>query len=255
MPCPPIHRPGSSYGSVVAVTGVATRPETVTAGDRRKPVWRRLIRGVGWLLIAAGLVILLYLFYVLVWTNRTTARAQDEMLDQWNVEYGPVEQALPAEPAGAEPAPAEPVAVGDAYAVMWFERPGSDERPVHADPLFVVEGIDPEPLKRGPGHYPGTAAPGQPGNFSVAGHRTTYGAPFYHLDQLKLGDAVHVVDRQGREWVYDVVDMPVVLPDELWVIGDDPLGTGKPMLSLITCEPRFSAAKRLIVFAELRTAT
>ena len=237
------------------MTDVATRLETVTAGDRRRPVWRRLIRGVGWLLIAAGVVILLYLFYTLVWTNRTTARAQDQMLDQWNVDFGPVERALPAEPAVADTPPAEPVEVGDAYAVMWFERPGSDERPVHADPLFVVEGVDPEPLKRGPGHYPGTAAPGQPGNFSIAGHRTTYGAPFYHLDQLRTGDEVHVVDREQRDWVYEVVDTRVVLPGDVWVVGGDPLGTGTPMLTLTTCEPRFSAEKHLIVFAELRTAT
>ncbi len=118
-----------------------------------------------------------------------------------------------------------------------------------------MEGVDPEPLKRGPGHYPGTAAPGQPGNFAVAGHRTTYGAPFYHLDQLRTGDEVHVVDRDQRAWVYEVVETRVVLPDEVWVIDDDPFESGAPMLTLITCEPRFSLAKRLIVFAELRGAT
>lgn len=85
----------------------------------------------------------------------------------------------------------------------------------------------------------------------MAGHRTTYGAPFYHLDQLRPGDEIHVVDRQGRTWFCEVTVTRVVLPHETWVVGPDPLQTGTPVLSLTTCEPRFSAAKRLIVFAEL----
>lgn len=213
----------------------------------------RIVRGVGWTLIAAGTVILLYLVYLLFYTNLTTDQAQGDLLESWQAEYG----TLPGEgelAAGATEDPEETGAVdpGEAYAVIWFERPGSDEPVVREGPLFVVEGVTLEHLKRGPGHYPATAAPGQEGNFAISGHRTTYGAPFYHLDELQEGDEVHVVDRQQREWVYVVREQRIVDPTALWVIGEDPLDLGKPTMTLTTCHPRFSAAERLIVFAELR---
>ena len=226
-------------------------PSNRSGRERTRP---RLVRWSGWVLIATGVVILLYLAYLMFYTNLITERAQGQLLEQWQLERGPIDTdaVTPAPDTPAEPDTEDaPVEVGDAYAVMWFERPDSDVRPVHADPLFVVEGIDPEILKQGPGHYPDTAAPGRPGNFAVAGHRTTYGAPFYHLDQLRTGDEIHVVDRQQQTWVYRVTETRVVLPDETWVVGPDPLQTGSPVLTLTTCEPRFSAAKRLIVFAEL----
>ncbi|MBW3619038.1 MAG: class E sortase [Actinobacteria bacterium] len=190
-------------------------------------------------------------------TNLLNERSQGALLEQWELEYGPIDEAAPVMPEAPSETAGEPssVEVGDAYAVMWFERPAADERPVYAEPLSVVEGIDPESLKLGPGHYPDTAAPGQPGNFAIAGHRTTYGAPFYDLDQIRSGDEIHVIDRDRQRWVYEVIESRVVLPHETWVIESDPLGRGRPILSLTTCEPRFSAEKRLMVFAELREPT
>lgn len=128
-------------------------------------------------------------------------------------------------------------------------------KPVQDDPLLVVEGVGVDELKRGPGHYPGTALPGQPGNFAVAGHRTTYAAPFYDLDQLRPGDRIRVTDRGGTRWTYSVVGQRIVAPTDVEVIGPDPLATGRATLTLTTCNPRFSAAQRLIVFAELSTPT
>jgi sortase A len=242
------------------VTEVVLHRRPATAQGRSRSGWSRLLRAIGWLLIAVGVVVLLYLVYTLLYTNLVTARAQDRLSDEWTLQYGALGDPLPGEvqdrpapPPPPSPPPSQPVAAGDAYAAMWFERPGSDERPVRGEPFFVVEGTAYDDLKRGPGHYEDTAAPGQPGNFAVAGHRTTYGAPFYHLDELRPGDEVHVVDRQQREWVYEVTETRVVLPGDVRVIGPDPLGTGEPMLTLTTCEPRFSAEKRLIVFAQLAT--
>ncbi|MBW3578496.1 MAG: class E sortase [Actinobacteria bacterium] len=212
----------------------------------------KVLRAVGWLLIATGAVILLYMVYLLLWTNRSADASQRELLDQWEVSYGALDgdPAAPAEPAApADPGPVDP---GGAYAAMWFERPGNDTAPVRDGVLFVVEGTSLEVLKRGPGHYTDTAAPGESGNFAVSGHRTTYGAPFYHQDQLQPGDEIHVVDRERREWVYVVRRSQVVAPTAMWVIGRDPLGTGQPTMTLTTCHPRFSAAQRLVTFAELR---
>lgn len=210
----------------------------------------KVLRGAGWTLIGVGSLVLLYLVYLLFWTNRIAERAQSELLEQWETEVG----ALPGEDLDAPASPPEdlaPVTPGDAYALVWFERPGSDEPIVHADPLAVVEGTTLEHLKRGPGHYASTVGPGEQGNFAISGHRTTYGAPFYHLDALQPGDEIHVVDRAGDEWVYVVRAQEVVAPTALWVVGDDPLETGAPTMTLTTCHPRFSAAQRLIVFAEL----
>lgn len=215
----------------------------------------KVIRGIGWTLIAVGVLVLLYVVYLLFFTTLTTDAAQRELLEDWELSYGAIDQALPGEEVdgdGAERA-AEPVDPGDAYAVIWFERPSTGERIVHEEPLYVVEGVSLDVLRRGPGHYPDSAAPGADGNFAVSGHRTTYGAPFYHLEELQPGDQVHVVDRDGETWVYEVEEQRIVAPSDVWVVGDDPLGTGQPTLTLTTCHPRFSAAQRMIVFATLRT--
>ncbi len=221
-------------------------------GDGDEEQLTRVLRGVGWTLIAAGVLILLYLVYIVFYTTLRTDRAQDELLQEWRLEYG----MLPGEAAGSYAAPrasrAAPVRPGSAYAALWFERPGSDRRPVHDEVLFLVDGVDRDDLERGPGHYPSTDPPGHAGNFAVSGHRTTYGAPFYHLDQLRPGDRVHVVDRLNRRWVYVVRRAQVVAPNDVWVLEDDPLGSGTPTMTLTTCHPRFSAAERLVVFAELQ---
>jgi sortase A len=210
----------------------------------------RTVRAVGWTLILTGVLILLYLVYLLFFTGLQTGAAQGELLNTWELEFGAVEDALPGEP-GEDGAPVDPVSPGDAYAALWFERDG--ERIVHDDALFVIEGTSLEDLKRGPGHYSDSQAPGQEGNFAVAGHRTTYGQPFYNLDQLATGDEVHVVDRDGRKWVYEVREQRIVSPHDVWVVDPDPLGEGGSWLTLTTCHPRWSAAQRLIVFAELST--
>ncbi len=236
------------------------RPEEARArrADRRRArrsPFEQGARAVGWLCVAAGTVILLYLVYSLLFTNLRTGAAQSDLLDQWELEVGQVGgPVLPAEsvppPGGAAPAPVA-VDPGDALAVLQFVRPGSTEPIVADEPQFVVEGVGVGDLQRGPGHYPQTSLPGGPGNFAVAGHRTTYGAPFFNLDQLVAGDEIRVTDRGGARYTYRVTELRVVPPSESSVLGPDPLGNGRPLLTLTTCHPRFSNAQRLIVFAEL----
>ena len=227
----------------------------------------RVLRATGWALIAAGAVVVLYLVYQLLFTNAVTNAAQEQLLEEWIPEVREPAPRLAVTPAPSDgrqppPTPAPTATVlegdasanavqGDAVAVVTFRRPGSDEPLVHDGPLAVVEGVTPEVLKRGPGRYPDTAMPGEKGNFAIAGHRTTYGAPFFHLDQLQRGDLIDVTDRDGRQWVYAVRKQQVVQPEDTWTIGPDPLGNGRPTLTLTTCSPRFSNAQRLIVFAEL----
>jgi sortase A len=213
----------------------------------------KVVRGAGWTLVVAGSVVLLYVVYLLWFTNLGTDRAQRDLADAWdrNIAAGPDgEWGDAAEPVLDAPVePAGGVEVGEAYAAMWFERDG--ERIVNDDVLYVVEGVSLDRLRAGPGHYPESDVPGGPGNLAIAGHRTTYGAPFWALDELQQGDTIHVMDRQGTEWVYAYREQRIVAPTDTWVVGDDPLETGGPLITLTTCHPRFSAAQRLIAWGEL----
>lgn len=215
--------------------------------DERRRV-TRVVRGVGWLLVVSGAVVLLYVVYLLWFTGFETERAQRELEQTWAL-------TVPDTPVAAEadvPAEDEEIELGDAVAALWFERDGelivADER------LFVVSGATLELLRSGPGHYPLSDRPGGAGNFAIAGHRTTYGAPFWSVDQLTEGDTIHVVDRQGREWTYGYREQQIVAPNDVWVVGQDPLGSGAPTITLTTCHPRGSAAQRLIVWGELLDA-
>jgi sortase A len=115
---------------------------------------------------------------------------------------------------------------------------------------FVVQGTAEADLSQGPGHYPSTVMPGQVGNAGIAGHRTTYGAPFFRLDELKVGDPIYITDTSGTRYTYTMTSSEVVSPEDGAVL--DPTTTAQ--LTLTTCNPRFSDTSRLIVVADL-TAT
>ncbi len=215
----------------------------------------RVVRGFGWLLVVSGVVVLLYVVYLLWFTGLETERAQRELAETWSltVPDGPVAGGQPDDPPDRveedEDEEDEEVALGDAFAALWFERDG--ERIVDDEVLLVVSGATLQLLRSGPGHYPLSDRPGGAGNLAIAGHRTTYGAPFWSLDVLTEGDTIHVVDRRGREWVYAYREQRIVAPTDVWVLGADPLGSGAPTITLTTCHPRGSAAQRLIVWGEL----
>jgi sortase A len=110
----------------------------------------------------------------------------------------------------------------------------------------IVAGTDTASLRRGPGHYLGTALPGQAGTVGIAGHRTTYGAPFRHLDALRRGDAITVKMPYGS-FVYRVEGTRIVTPADVSSLRD----AGRQRLVLTACHPLYSAAKRLVVVARL----
>jgi sortase A len=135
-------------------------------------------------------------------------------------------------PAGADPA------VGAPIGYLSIPKIGVDDA--------IVEGVGEAQLQGGPGHYPGTPLPGEAGNAAIAGHRTTYAAPFYNLNELQPGDPIYVQTSQGT-FTYSVTQSFAVLPTNVSVL--DP--TSQPTLTLTTCNPRYSAAQRLIVKADL----
>lgn len=119
--------------------------------------------------------------------------------------------------------------------------------PAISSDLLLIEGSSSKQLKWGAGHVTGTAMPGEAGNCAIAGHRNyTFGTYFSRLDELKVGDEIDI-DYNGKPYKYRVTDSFVVNPDEVWVLGK----TEKPIITLITCHPRGSGTKRLIVRGEL----
>ena len=111
---------------------------------------------------------------------------------------------------------------------------------------YVVEGTDADNLRKGPGHYPDTPLPGQRGTVAVAGHRTTYGAPFRKLNDVKRGDRI-VFELPYGTFVYRVDKTQIVDDSALWVTDK----VGHDQLVLTACHPLYSAAQRIVAFARL----
>jgi len=112
---------------------------------------------------------------------------------------------------------------------------------------YVVEGTAAGDLRKGPGHYDDTPLPGKGGTVGIAGHRTTYGAPFRNIDDLNRGDLVRIEMANGR-FTYVVEKTSLVDPSEVSV--KKPVGYER--LILTACHPLYSAAQRIVVFARLR---
>ncbi|GAA4911126.1 class E sortase [Streptomyces coeruleoprunus] len=220
---------------------------------------RLIVRTLSELCITAGAVILLFVAYVLLWTGVTAEAAgarQIESLESRWVAREPVRPptAPPASPAPApppSPAAPEPYREGEPFAVMYVPRFGAGWH------WPVLEGTATDTLKKGLGHYPGTARPGEAGNFSVAGHRRTYGDPFRDFPRLRPGDAVILND--GTTWfTYRVVRPPYrTVPGDIGVIDPVPrpdrsgfTGPGR-YLTLTTCDPEWGSSHRLIAWARL----
>lgn len=204
---------------------------------------RRKIQIVGWTLIWSGAFVLGYVGWELVGTDflnaRVQAQAQDEIvaaLEDARVDLPPP-QDIPA-PVAVEFHPENIPEAGSGFAVIRVPKLGLD--------AVVFEGVDRETLQKGPGHMPGTSVPGQPGNAVISGHRTTYGRPFFDFDQLVAGDRIEIESSIGVH-VYEVRRSEIVKPTDVWVTDDLPGG----WLTLTTCNPKFSARERLVVFAEM----
>jgi sortase A len=206
---------------------------------------RRLLRGAGWTFIGMGSFVLYFLVYQLVGTNAVTSRGQDELRSELQREWSaPGRQ--PKDPGKAVP---RRVADGKPLAVLDIPK-------IRLDNKVIVEGVGRDELRKGPGHVPSTVLPGQDGTFGVSGHRTTYGAPFYRLNELAKGDTITVVT-QGAIYTYTVTRTAIVRPTDTQVLDNvnGPDGKPKATITLTTCHPRYSARQRLIVFGNLSSTS
>ena len=221
--------------------------------DRPKPKkdWYWFLGRLGSSLITLGLLMFLFVGYQLWGTGIEEAQSQNKLENRFT-EIAVTPSSIPSTsvaPSISEPpvtttiAPAKPIVVneGDPIAII--------DMPTIGVKKYVVAGVQTADLKKGPGHYPGTPFPGELGNASIAGHRTTYGEPFRHLDDLNIGDPIIITDLLGRQFTYLVTNQQVVGATDSWVVATT--DRTKAILTLTTCHPEFSAKQRLIISAEL----
>lgn len=235
--------------------------EHSTPAPRPTRDWRWALGVVGRCFIVLGLLILAFVAYQLWGTGiefranqadlakdfrRTVATAQTSAAPTTTAATPQKTdtEASTVAPAVTTTLPSGPrVGEGDVLAALKFPT-------LSGTTLYVVSGVRLVDLKRGVGHYPGTALPGQYGNASLAGHRTTYGAPFEDIDRLKVGDPILIDTADGGHFEYIVDSQEIIRPENVGVLAqpEDPKAA---LLTLTTCHPKRSTKRRLIVRAHL----
>jgi sortase A len=223
--------------------------------QRDRARWPGVVQTAGEILVTCGLILLLFVVYELYVTDLMTDHRQGELSQQIHETWD--------RPTSA--APVRESKLGDAFAVLHIPRLGLDYERV------VLEGTEEAQLKQGPGHYIGTAMPGEQGNVAFAGHRVGKGSPFLDLDSMKPGDPI-VVETADSWFVYRVLGdrktgaftgdpsgilgQEIVRPQDIDVISPTPdaaedAAPSGAYLTLTTCHPRYSARQRMIIHARL----
>ena len=216
--------------------------------------WRAL-GAVGRALMRAGVLVLLFVAFQLWGTALLTDRAQDRLSSDFQEQLDQVQPTttLPPTPTPeTDPVPAtlDVPAPEPGQAIGRIVIPSVD-----VDFVFV-QGVELRYLREGPGHFPQTPLPGQPGNAALAGHRTTYAAPFHRLDELAPGADITVETLQGTfTYRVDAHEVPgggseghfIVAPSAIEILDQD----GTDRLTLMACHPKYSARQRIVVTATL----
>jgi sortase A len=215
---------------------------------------RRALRTLSSMLIVAGVLLLADAGLTVVWQEPVSALYARIQQDQLS---GQLDSIIKQPPSRLEQRAL--AALRDDDARLAFQARALNRRAKKGQPigrlrmprigseLYVVEGTDNATLRKGPGHYPDTPLPGAPGTFAVAGHRTTYGAPFRNVDKLRKGDEIHVDMPYGR-FTYLVEKTQIVPPSATYVTRR----VSYDRLVLTACHPLYSAAQRIVVFARLK---
>jgi sortase A len=214
---------------------------------------RRALRALSAVLIAAGVLLLADGAATLLWeeplsslyTRIQQGRLGDRLAQLERAGPSPAERRVLAR----LPDPERRLRFA-ARAALRRSRPGDPVGRLRAGAIgldeVVVQGTDGDALRKGPGHYPGTPLPGARGTVGIAGHRTTYGAPFRHVDELETGDRIELRMPYGR-FTYRVERTRIVAPTATWVTRR----VAYDRLVLTACHPLYSASERIAVFARL----
>jgi sortase A len=212
---------------------------------------RRALRGLSSVLIATGVLLVADAVLTVVWQEPVTAIYGKVRQGQLSDELDKMNRAplTPAERGALRALRSDPQRV--AFLARSMRRGLHDGQAIgrlripHIHASFVmVEGTDAPALRKGPGHYPDTPLPGMPGTVALAGHRTTYLAPFNKLDKLRNGDEVRL-EMPYAVVTYRVEQTRIVKPTAVWVTRR----VGYDRLVMTACHPKYSAAKRIAVFA------
>lgn len=218
---------------------------------------RRLVRDISSVLMISGLLLVLDAGVTLVWQEPVTAVIALIKRSQIDNQYLSYQTApltsLQHHALVALPSPQDRISflarqeqrmvgTGDAIGHITIPKIGAS--------YTVVQGTNTSSLEKGPGHYPATAFPGLGQTVAIAGHRTTYLAPFRHVDALRPGNRIMLKMPYGL-FTYQVQYTKIVLPTALWVTRD----VGYERLVLSACNPLYSAAQRIIIFARLKSVT
>jgi sortase A len=210
-------------------------------------VFRATTRVAAEIFLTAGLLVVAFVVYLLVWSDVQSAHAQSRLRATFEAQVEEAHRVQATSPGGTTTVVATP-SEGAALGILRIPRLGVDWSWV------MVEGVADGDIAKGPGHFPGTAMPGEVGNFAVAGHRATHGEPFARLDELQRGDEV-VVTTTTDTFLYVVDRSQIVSPDLVSVLEPVP---GRPdaapkraLLTLVTCHPRWGSSERLIVSGHL----
>jgi len=214
---------------------------------------RRALRVVSIVLVAGGALLIADAAATLLWKEPLSslyARVQQGRLDDRLEELergGP--PAVERKVLARLPDPRRRLRFA-ARAALRRSQPGDPVGRLRASAIgldgVVVDGTDAATLRTGPGHYPGTPLPGARGTVAIAGHRTTYGAPFRDVDELEPGDAIELRMPYGR-FTYRVERTRIVASGALWVTRR----VAYDRLVLTACHPLYSASRRIVVFARL----
>jgi len=197
---------------------------------------RKIIRYSGITLIVAGLIVILFPLY----TNFIMAGREDSVLAAWEEGVAYIQ--------GADDLENGQVLVRNIEVIdTEMKLPFQISIPEIDLNWLVNEGTDYTTLRKGPGFYIGSAFPGETGTCVVAGHRTTYGAPFNRLDELEEGDEIFIETFGNEKFTYIVTGQESVYPDDLSVLEN----TDYSSLILSTCTPKYFATRRLIIFAAM----
>jgi sortase A len=208
-------------------------------GSRYRHPVRRTANATGRVLVTVGTLLLLFVAYQLWGTGIYEAREQSRLQGELKKQIAESRAArAPVAGTTTTTAPPVPPAEGDGLGLIHIPKIGLDRA--------IVQGVAVPDLRKGPGHYPDSPMPGQLGNAAIAGHRTTYGAPFNRIDELAPGDEITIVTVSGT-FHYTVTGQLIVSPKQTEVLDPTPNAT----LTLTTCNPKYSARERLVVKARL----
>lgn len=205
---------------------------------------RKIIRYLGIALIIIGLAIIIYPFY----TNLILARREADILTSWNVELASLQDTNDNKEIESTNNKEDLILEKDTKLVDPEKKlPFKISIPEIDLEWIVNEGTDYRTLREGPGFYIGSTLPGEAGTCAVAGHRTTYGAPFNRLDELEEGDEIFLETDGNEEFTYIVTGKKAVIPTDMSVLEN----TDYPTLLLSTCTPKYFSTRRLVIFARI----